>query len=348
MTVKYKYGLVTGTRDQLQLPMTVWEDGLGTLDRDTALATVEANAPNTVLGCDYTTDIGITERSANAITFAITYKRAGKNTILRKATVQAKSKKLYHFISAGKVYGTSGSDDTADFASLKWKLDRQGSQDEFNAGKPMQVDPYGETRSFSILTTADMLTDKFLDAMEGIFGPGCFNAATMWGKDAKTLQAVTFTANEREQNEWELSFGFAYVPVRTSVDVGDGVQIPTLYGTEWYWPVEKQALVSGTIQPKVIKAVVGQVWDTGDFSLIPQIGTLSTRTSNVAGVISTGTYAHSIVDGTGSDKIDIYWDGGYQQATITGTTTYTVTFGSGTVDNLPTAGTSVIVKKAPA
>lgn len=342
MTVKYKFGLVSGTRDEIQLPVTVWESAGTTLDRDDALAAVETYAPSTILGCDYTTDIGITERSANAITFSVSYRRAGKNTLLRKATIQARSKKLYHFIAAGKVYGVSGSDDTTDFASLKWKLDRQGAADEFNAGKPMEIEPYGETRGFSILTTADMLTDAFMDAMELIFGPGCFNAAEIWGKEDRTFQAVSFNATEREQNDWELSFGFAYVPKRISVDVGDDVQIPTLYGTEWYWPVEKETLVSGTIQPKVVQVVVGQVWDTADFSLIPQIGTLTG-----AATVSTGTYAHSIVNGTGSDKVDVYWDGGYRQCTISGVTTYTVSLGSGSGDALPAVGTVVIIKKAP-
>ena len=340
MALTYALGLVTGSRDQIQLPMTVWDDDYATIDLSTALVYCETNAPSTILDCKVTSEISVTERSRSIIQFAVTYKRT-TNITLRRASINAKSKKLYHFLSAGKVYGTSGSDDTADFAYLKYKLDRQGGADEFNNGKPLAVDPYTETRSFDILTSLDMISDKFMDAMEELFGEGKFNAADCWGKDAKSLQAVKFAANERGYNDWELSFGFAYVKKRTSVDVGDGIQIPTLYGTEYYWPVEKDTYEDGSIQPKVQKVVVGQVWDTGDFTLLPTSGVLTTYTTSTSGVI-TKLYAHGI---TGTPSIDIFWDGGYRTGTVSSVGTYTLTFSGGSGDNLPAANTALAVKK---
>lgn len=340
MALTYALGLVTGSRDQLSLPITVWDDAYATLDRDAALAYCESVAPVEVLDCKVTSEITVTERSRAIIQFAVTYKRT-TNITLRRASINAKSKKLYHFLAEGKVYGTSGSDDTADFAYTKWKLDRQGGADEFNNGKPLAVDPHTETRSFDILTSQDMISDTFMDAMEEMFGEGKFNAAACWGKSSESLQAVKFSATERGYNDWELSFGFAYVKTRTSVDVGDGIQIPTLKGTEYYWPIEKDTYEDGSIQPKVQNVVVGQVWATGDFTLLPQSGVLTTRTSDSAGVITT-LYAHGI---TGTPSIDIFWDGGFRTGTVSSVTTYGITFSGGSGDNLPLASTTVAVKK---
>ncbi len=341
MTLTYALGLVSGSRDQLSLPITVWDDAYATLDRDAALAYCESVAPIEVLDCKVTSDISISEESRAIIKFAVTYKRT-TNITLRHASITAKSKKLYHFLSAGKVYEGTGTDVSSTNLRLKYKLDRQGAGAEFNNGKPLSVDPYTETRSFDILTSQDMISDKFMDAMEELFGEGKFNAAECWGKDAKSLQAVKFTATERGYNDWEVSFGFARVKKRTLVDVGDGVQIPELYGTEYYWPVEKDVYEDASIQPKVQKVVVGQVWETGDFTLVPQSSSLTTRSSATSGVLTT-TYAHGL---TSSDAIELFWDGGYRTATVSSTGTLTVSFSSGSGDNLPDAYSVIAVKKA--
>ena len=340
MALTAALGLVTGTRDEISLPITVWDTGLGTIDRDAALAYVEANAPTTVLGCEISDSISITERSAGAIVFSVAYKRRGKNTYLRRANIAARSKKIHHFLAAGNVYGVSGADETSTNVSLKWKPDRQGKAEEFNSGKALSVDPYGETRAFDIITTSDMMSDAFLDAMEDLVGRGCFNADPQYGKAEKSLQFVRFTATERETNDWEISCGFAYVPTQTNVDVGDGVQIPSLVGTDYYYPVEREVYDDADIQPKVVKVVVGQAWPTGDFRKIPQTGTLTTRSSNTAGVITT-PYAHSIASG----NVDVFWDGGYRLGGISSTGTLTITFSGGSGDDLPVAGSNVIIKQ---
>ncbi len=344
MSIRYRFGLITGNRDQPILPVTVWETTGGLLDRDAALAIVEANAPATILGCGYVGVDTLTERSGNAIAFAVTYKLKGTNAFLRKGDVAAQAKKLYHFLAAGKVYGASGIDLTDDHGALKWKVDQQRSQEEFNAGKPLEISPHSETRSIDLLVTKDFITDKFMDKMESIFSRGAFNAAGLFGHPEKTFQAVRFAANERSQNEWEASFGFAFQAKQTDVEVGDDVKIPTLYGNQHYWLVTKDTYLAGSIQPKVQKAVVGDAWPTDDFSYLPQTGNLTTRSGDHAGVVTT-PYEHSIVGGGGA-KVDLFWNGGYAQATIGSTTTLTVDFNSGTVDALPAVGTLLVVKKA--
>jgi len=109
MTLTYAIGLVSGSRDQLSLPITVWDDAYATLERDEALAYCESVAPIEVLDCKVTSDISISEESRAIIKFAVTYKRT-TNITLRHASITAKSKKLYHFLSAGKVYEGTGTD----------------------------------------------------------------------------------------------------------------------------------------------------------------------------------------------------------------------------------------------
>lgn len=341
MATKYKFGLVNGSRDRINLPVTVWDDAFGTLDRDAALAVVEANAPATLLGCEITDDISVTERSKSAIAFSVSYARPAKNQILRRATMATRSKKIHHFIAAVGVFDSTG-EVTSTNRELKWKLDRQGRGEEFNSGKPLAIDPLNETRAIDFDVTADLVTDAYLDAVEDLVSRGCFNSARTYDKPANTLQLVRFTATERDDNNWELSYGFGYQPVQTNISVDSDIVIPTLRGIDYYWLVEKEVYDDGDIQPKVTKAVVGQVWPTGDMHICPQAGTLTTRTSDSAGVITIG-YEHAIPNST---NIKVFWDGGSRAGTISGTTTYTLTFSGGSGDNLPLVNEPVIVLKA--
>jgi hypothetical protein len=67
-------------------------------------------------------------------------------------------------------------------------------------------------------------------------------------------------------------------------------------------------------------------------------GSLTTRTSDTAGVITVTSHPFAA-----PDIIDIYWDGGKQlECTISGTTATTITFSGGNGDVLPAQDTDVL------
>lgn len=69
-------------------------------------------------------------------------------------------------------------------------------------------------------------------------------------------------------------------------------------------------------------------------------GTLSTRTDNTSGVLTVAS-GHGI---TTSNKVDIYWNGGMRYGcTVSATASTTITFASGSGDNLPTQGDAITV-----
>ena len=270
MALKEKMAFVSGSRNELQLQITVSDDAGAALDRDAALAAALATVPATILGCNLADEKNpsIVEQSANAIKFQMVYKRPAQNELRRTANIVTRSKKIFHFLSSGNVYGAGGTSLTSTNASLAWKTDRQGKTEEFNSGKALSIEPLQESRTLEYLTTRSFLSDTYLDSMEDLVSRGCFNSDTFFGKAPGTVQIVRFTATERDDDDWEVSYGFGHQTAQTSVDVGDGVQIPTLNPYEYYWCVEKEVYDDGDIQPKVIKAVVGQVWPQASFTPI--------------------------------------------------------------------------------
>ena len=348
MTLKAKLGKISGSRDTPSLPVTVFDSANADLTYDAALlAAVSAaqTAYPTLLGCHLKADeVTVSELSSKAITFDVPYKRPGRNILLRSASAQTKSKKLHNFIAPVGVFGVSGADETTGNPSLKWKPDRQTSQSEFNAGKPITVDPLNESRTMSFSTSQSFVTDAYIDTIEDVVDRGCFNDSTFLGRPAGSLQLVRFTANERDVAEWELGVGFGFRKTQTTIDVGDGVQIPTLRGCDYYWPVEKQVFADGQLTPKVEKVVVGRAWDLATFQdlNIPSPGILTTRTADDQGVVT------SIPEGFGieaSDQVIVFWDGGSQVADVSSVGTYTLSFTNGDGDILPVVNTNVLVAR---
>ncbi|MGD9632649.1 MAG: hypothetical protein AB7I57_18305 [Pirellulales bacterium] len=345
MTLKVRLAGITGSRSAPVQPVTVFDDAGATLNRDAALAAAIAAAPPTILGARMSTaDVQVADASKSAMKFEIAYNGPTYGATLRRSSgAQTKAKKVHTFIAPVGVFDSEG-DATSTHASLKWRLDRQGSATEFNAGKPITVDPLTNPRIFTYETNQPFITDAYLDLVEGMVDRGAFNSATFLGRDAGSLQLVSFSANEKDYQDWELAFGLAHRAAQTSVNLGDGVVIPTVRGCDYYWPVEVESYTDSSIQPVTKKGVVGQVWPLEDFALInlPYQGQLTTRSSNVAGVITT-IYPHTL---TASDNVVLLWDGGVQTADITGVGTYTITFASGTGDSLPPVLTNLIAAKA--
>jgi hypothetical protein len=71
-------------------------------------------------------------------------------------------------------------------------------------------------------------------------------------------------------------------------------------------------------------------------------GTLSTRTSNTAGVATLGT-GHGLLE---NDVVDVYWSGGVRYGVAVGSVgTNTVPFSGGAGTNLPTQASALVVCK---
>lgn len=347
MTLVAKLGDVSGSRQSPTLPIIVHDDASAVLGYDAALAFAISSAPASIFGANLrTADIGITAQSAKCIAFEMRYERSNRNILLREVDAQTQSKRLFHFISPVGVYDAGG-DATSLNANLKWKTDRQGAQNEFNSAKPITVDPLPNSRRLRYSTSASFVTDSYLDLVENLVQQGAFNSAEYLGRPTGSLQLVQFSMQENDFAAWSLAFGFGYRATQTNVAVGDSITIPTYRGCDYYWVREEETYADGNIQPKVAAAVVGQAWPLADFSVLnmPFPGTLTTRTSDVAGVITTLT-GHGI---TASDDCVIWWDGGEQIADVSSiggvSPASTVTFASGSGDALPPAGTNVLVAK---
>jgi hypothetical protein len=343
MTVRAKLGLISGSRDNPTQSVTVFDNTDAALDYDVALEAAKDAVPASLFSAlPDLASIQVDERKASSIRFSIGYTRRGQNILLRSVNAQTKAKKLYHFLSAGSVYGEGGTDITSDHSKNKWKLDRQSNPTEFNSGKPLPIDPLSATRTLTYKTRRTFVTDSYLDAVEHMVAQGVFNSSSFLGRSPKTMQLLSFGVNEREDGDWEISYGFGYQPAQINVDVGDGVQIPTLYANQSYWPIEKGVYADTNMQPKVVGVVVGDVWPTVDFAglKLPWQGSLTTRTSASSGIITT-IYTHDITAGT----VYIFWNGGYMQATATAVGSFTVEFFSGVGDYLPYAATNLCVTK---
>lgn len=341
--IKTRTGYVSGTRQAPSITITVFDSTGGSLAYDAAFAAALAVAPATIFGAKLdTNNASVLDQALHTITFELEYTRNVTLTLTRSIDAQTEAKKLYNFVEPVGVFDSEG-DVSSSYGNLKWKLERQGGAAEFNSGKPVVVDPLRPSRSLSYTTNQTFINDAYLDAVEDMVQRGVFNDATFLGRPIGSLQLVGFSADEGISGEWSLSYSFGFKKPQTSVDIGDGVTIPTIRGCDTYWPVEVETYVSDSIQPKVKAAVVGQAWELADFTdlNLPWQGTLTTRTNGTAGIITT-LYEHDI---TGADDIAIYWDGGRAVADVTGSTTFSITFSSGTGDTLPPAGTNLLVAK---
>jgi hypothetical protein len=270
MALKYRVGLISGSRQQFQLPMTVFSTTRTALNYEDAILFAEQNAPGVLAGNKKTDDISITEKAASAITFLFTYKQPAQDELRRRASSSTKPKKLFSFLAPIGVYKLNASglvteDVSAENESIKWKPDRTSTASEFKGAKGVMVDPLAESRTLDFFTNASVVTNAYLDTIEDMVVRGVFNQSPIFTKPAFTLQIVRFSATERDDDDWELSFGFGYQPVREDVEVGDGIKIPKLRGCDYWYPIEKDIFADDVIQPKVDRVVLGQVWEADDF-----------------------------------------------------------------------------------
>ncbi len=195
------------------------------------------NAPSLVLDCRLVQSrYDIVEKSAVAITFEFIYKRPAQNTVRREMSVTTKAKKIYSFIAPVGVYDSTG-DVTSTNTSLQWKPDRQGAADEFNASKAVTIEPLPETRRLNYETTANFVTARYLTRVANLVSLGCFNQSSFDGFKPFTIQILASQAIERDDDDWDLSFGFGVFEIdRTSTSA-----------TTWLFPGCAAAIRTGSV-----------------------------------------------------------------------------------------------------
>ncbi len=347
--IRTKVGSISGTRQAPIVTITVFDDSHGTLDYSAALAACVGAVPATIMGAALkTSEITISEKSRDAITFEVGYTGPGRNVLFISSGVQTKAKKVHHFIAPVGVYtDSSGTSAASSYTNYKWKLDRLNSSSEFNAGKALTVEPLSATTQWNFQTSQSFLTDTYFDLIQDYVYRGVCNNATFLGRPAGSLQFVSFTAQQKDLLEWELNFGIAYFKPQINFFVDDLIKVPLLRGCDYYWLKETEVLDTGEIQPKVIAAIVGQAWPLADFSKInlPFQGTLTSKASPSDGSIQT-IYDPLMVGYSG--QVLIYWDGGRRQGNLASASSAGISFNSGSGDALPPVGTNTLIAKATA
>lgn len=344
MAIKTRVGFVSGTTQAPSLLVTVFDDAGGTLGYVAARDAAIAAAPTNIFGGAIDLEsITVNDRSHDAISFDIGYRGAALTTVLVSDGATTPEKELYNFIDPVGVYGVGGADLTSSYSAFKWKPNRQGSAAEFNSGKPVIVRPLQVGPRFRFNTSQSFVNDDYVDLVCDMVERGVFNNAIYLGRAVGTMQLVEFSIEQLDYAAWQLVFGFGVKPFQASVAVGDGVIIPELRGCDHYWPIEVETYTDGKIQPIVEAAVVGQAWPFDDFGKLnlPWQSTLTTRSSDTAGVVTT-VYEHNI---DSSDTVNIIWPGGTRTGNVTATGANTVTFSSGSGDALPPLSTNLLIAK---
>ena len=282
MTVRYKYGYSTGSGSSPQLDCTVWDDAGTAIDRTTAFNTAVNNAPATLYGQPINGVGSIEELSQSQYKFSISYASpsAGSSlvnssptppetgTLVRRGQGEAKTVRLKKFLSAGKVYNIEGAatDITTDMPYLKWEIDSFLIPNVGYLPQLHDFDPYPETRTLDYYVPNATLTDAYLDDLEEILGH--FNSATLFGRAIDTVQFVRYSVTQRNDDDFELSLGFALVPTKT-VSLTDAASI-TVKGTEYYW--ERQYIkYDGSlneIEWNPWQVIRGVVWPSSDLATV--------------------------------------------------------------------------------
>lgn len=128
-----------------------------------------------------------------------------------------------------------------------------------------QVDPPAETFTLSYYPVNAVVTEEYQQIVEGLCGK--VNNYEFRGKPAGSLMLVRVSGGIRTNEDWQIEFGFGYVPNATDIPVGNDILIPEKDGLDLLWAYygdekddDAKAIVK---QPK--SAYVERVWERGTF-----------------------------------------------------------------------------------
>jgi hypothetical protein len=130
----------------------------------------------------------------------------------------------------------------------------------------MQIDPPAETFSLAYYPENAVVTSGYQEIVEGLCGK--VNESTFRGKPAGSIMLVRVSGGVRTGEDWQIEFGFGYVPNDTEIPVGPDIVVDEKDGLDLLWAFTTEAVVEGVLIKKPIAAYVERVWPRGDFSAL--------------------------------------------------------------------------------
>jgi hypothetical protein len=282
MAIRTQIGRPDGSLDSVQLPVTVWQDTGATLSENDAFLAALGVIPGSLFsGSIFPTGTpSLKQESRDVYSFKFTYQPPEQQepvppeppetgSLVRRANCSTKSKTLTRYISPVGVFAEAG-DMTAYYEDQKWSPKKPGPDTEHGQHGDVTVDPLQETRTLDYYIPNAELTESYVAGIEALVEAGAFNNGTFFDFTVAAMQIVRYSLQERSANDWELSLGFGRRPVKTNVQVAEGILIPTLRACDHYYVIEKPVLPSGSdvIQQRAMSVVVGQAWPLMDFTVL--------------------------------------------------------------------------------
>lgn len=135
-----------------------------------------------------------------------------------------------------------------------------------NRPEGLQLNAPSENFSLDFAAPNLTVTPAYQLTVESI--QGCVNNATFKGRPAGSLLFVRCNGGFRTDEDWSISFGFAYSPNQTSIEVNEDITIAAKDGHDLLWTYNDSKNEGGLIVQKPHAAYVERVYPRADFSLL--------------------------------------------------------------------------------
>lgn len=188
-------------------------------------------------------------------------------TMVRTVNYHAKPKKLWNFLEPITVRDATG-DVTSKYPRLKWKIDSQLDPGKGYRSQGTDFDPLPELDTYTYFAPNVNINDTYLDTVGDLVSNGCFNSTTYFNREPGSLQIVRFSANQRSDDDWELSFGFGYKPIEEELKVNSQITLPVVRGCDYYWSDRRDEWdeTENIVEAVDYLVVLGRVWHLADFN----------------------------------------------------------------------------------
>lgn len=130
----------------------------------------------------------------------------------------------------------------------------------------VQLNPPPETFSLDYTPVNAVVTSGYQMAVESVVG--CVNNATYGGRPAGSLLLVRCSGGVRTNEDWQISFGFSYIPNQTNIAVSSDITVAAKDGHDLLWTYNNAAVDAGVIVSRPLAAYVERVWPRADFSVL--------------------------------------------------------------------------------
>lgn len=282
MALRNKLGNISGTFKAPRIRVVVWDDTYADLDLDEALQYASTVIPDSIFDKFPEVDANIDELAGHICAFEFGYSPPNseppdqpapreEGTLARRMNFQARSKTIYTCLEPIGVYSPDGNV-TAQYQFTKWRVNVNAEGVGQLKTLGLTVDPLPETRTLDFYAPNTIITDTYLDTLEGLCGK--FNSGTFFGRPQSSVQIVRVSLYERSLDDWEISFGLGYKAPEIDVAVSDEITIPNMRGSWIYWtrdrefPFDAGGATGVIIDMRPEIAVVQRVWEEADFDVL--------------------------------------------------------------------------------